>query len=624
MALFFDLSVPYLEREHGASSSTGAAAENKALRSARLRAAVKALELGYAGVAYDRPFRGVVADSDRSRSAAPFPLPSLLAAAPSLAAAAALHRRLLRSPPSPPFRQFSRITLSLDSPAAVASSSSNPVLRTYDIVAIRPLNQAAFDHACKFSEVDMISIDFSQKLPFRLKLPLVEVAIKRGLHFEITYSHLIADVNVRRQMLADAKLLVEWTRGKNVIISSAASSVNDIRGPYDVTNLVVFLLGLSMERAKAAISTNCRSLLVKALRKKHFYKETIRIERILPDNEQFDSKKFLLSNLINWDPISSGEGDLPSLDDIANSTPSKKQNASSKAIDFTSITDGTPFLLSHNATIISSSNNLSACAVPDEVSQQDEANEVLIENSLSTSVTALEEQISPPETILVPLDNIEKLPVEAILASEADALQSDHMELEDCNTTVGDTVLLSSDANLSSFTVTENTQTYNGFLEDDEGSKHCETEAHKDVTELMKCIASASGNQDQTQLNDDNYYSNSMKDDMHTEGVKVRTAEREASPEEVASAHDEEWQNFTTEPALTGQREGLDAFLEEMHAMDVIKDTNVVEREDIPSGNTVSLEKILIKEEERMPSRCSATIGAKSFEVKSGSRFCSN
>lgn len=153
MALFFDLSVPYLEREHGASSSTGAAAENKALRSARLRAAVKALELGYAGVAYDRPFRGVVADSDRSRSAAPFPLPSLLAAAPSLAAAAALHRRLLRSPPSPPFRQFSRITLSLDSPAAVASSSSNPVLRTYDIVAIRPLNQAAFDHACKFSEV---------------------------------------------------------------------------------------------------------------------------------------------------------------------------------------------------------------------------------------------------------------------------------------------------------------------------------------------------------------------------------------------------------------------------------------------------------------------------------------
>nr|CAD1817588.1 unnamed protein product [Ananas comosus var. bracteatus] len=582
MALFFDLSVPYLEREHGASSSTGASAENKALRSARLRAAVKALELGYAGVAYDRPFRGVVADSDRSRPPHPSPSPrssqppppspppppstvasSALLPRPPSASSPASPSPSTPPPPSlppPPTPCSGPTTSSPSGPSTRPRSTtpaSSPRCANFDAHSMNAQSPFSYD-LC----VDMISIDFSQKLPFRLKLPLVEVAIKRGLHFEITYSHLIADVNVRRQMLADAKLLVEWTRGKNVIISSAASSVNDIRGPYDVTNLVVFLLGLSMERAKAAISTNCRSLLVKALRKKHFYKETIRIERILPDNEQFDSKKFLLSNLINWDPISSGEGDLPSLDDIANSTPSKKQNASSKAIDFTSITDGTPFLLSHNATIISSSNNLSACAVPDEVSQQDEANEVLIENSLSTSVTALEEQISPPETILVPLDNIEKLPVEAILASEADALQSDHMELEDCNTTVGDTVLLSSDANLSSFTVTENTQTYNGFLEDDEGSKHCETEAHKDVTELMKCIASASGNQDQTQLNDDNYYSNSMEDDMHTEGVKVRTAEREASPEEVASAHDEEWQNFTTEPALTGQREGLDAFLE--------------------------------------------------------------
>jgi len=62
------------------------------------------------------------------------------------------------------------------------------------------------------------------------------------------------------------QLLVDWTRGKNLFISSSASGINDIRGPYDVANLSSFLLGLSKERAKAAISGNCRSsILVKFL-----------------------------------------------------------------------------------------------------------------------------------------------------------------------------------------------------------------------------------------------------------------------------------------------------------------------------------------------------------------------
>lgn len=54
------------------------------------------------------------------------------------------------------------------------------------------------------------------------------------------------------------QLLVDWTRGKNIIIASAAPTANELRGPYDVANLSS-LLGLSMERAKAAVSKNCRS-----------------------------------------------------------------------------------------------------------------------------------------------------------------------------------------------------------------------------------------------------------------------------------------------------------------------------------------------------------------------------
>ena len=50
---------------------------------------------------------------------------------------------------------------------------------------------------------------------------------------------------------------MDWTKGKNLIISSGSPSVTELRGPNDVINLMS-LLGLSSERARAAISVNCR------------------------------------------------------------------------------------------------------------------------------------------------------------------------------------------------------------------------------------------------------------------------------------------------------------------------------------------------------------------------------
>ncbi|KAB1227051.1 Ribonuclease P protein subunit p30 [Morella rubra] len=194
----------------------------------------------------------------------------------------------------------------------------------------------------KSNWVDIIAIDFSEKLPFRLKLPMVKAAIERGVYFEITYSDLISDVRTRRQMISNAKLLVDWTRGKNLILSSAAPSVNDIRGPNDVANLSS-LLGLSMERAKAAISKNCRILVAKSLRKKQFYKEAIRVE-VISAGGQLDSTKSLSGDWLKWDPISSCEGDLL-LEDMAKSfSASSEASKTVKAIDFTSVIDSMPSL----------------------------------------------------------------------------------------------------------------------------------------------------------------------------------------------------------------------------------------------------------------------------------------
>ncbi|KAL0003776.1 hypothetical protein SO802_011337 [Lithocarpus litseifolius] len=324
---FFDLNIPYLD-------------SSQSNKTTRTKLVVKAMELGYTGIAYNRTIKGVMSDHDRC-SISPLTLSSLLNLVPSLSLSVNFHRDLLGVPRATPFRQYTRLTVVAENHSqSLALNSGNPVLKTYDLVAVKPLDQTVFDDACDKSEVDIIAIDFSERLPFRLKQAKVKAAIERGVYFEITYSDLIADVQTRRQMISNAKLLVDWTRGKNLIFSSAAPSVNELRGPYDVANLSS-LLGLSMERAKAAISKNCRTLIANALRKKQFFKDAIRVEAI-PSGAQLDFNKTLASDCFKWDPISSGEGDLLLEDMVKSFSASSKVSKTIKAIDFASVIDSMP------------------------------------------------------------------------------------------------------------------------------------------------------------------------------------------------------------------------------------------------------------------------------------------
>ncbi|VYS61486.1 unnamed protein product [Arabidopsis thaliana] len=58
-------------------------------------------------------------------------------------------------------------------------TSGNPILKSYDIILVRPMNQNAFDYACEKAEVDLISIDFTDKMLFRLKHPM------RGMYSDL-------------------------------------------------------------------------------------------------------------------------------------------------------------------------------------------------------------------------------------------------------------------------------------------------------------------------------------------------------------------------------------------------------------------------------------------------------
>ncbi|KAJ4833885.1 hypothetical protein Tsubulata_047730 [Turnera subulata] len=331
---FFDLNIPYEPPSKSSSSSTNNNSNT------RLNLASKAMELGYSGVAYNRTIKTTLSDLDRCTIPlfSSDRLLSVSTSPASLASSVSFHRDLLSVPRSSPFRQYTRLTLAFDrANQATVLNGHNAVVKSYDLVAVLPLSQSAFDYACQTAEVHIISIDLAEKLPFRLSFSLVNAAMKRGVYFEILYSGFIADSNSRKGILNSYKMLLDMTGGKNLIISSAAPSVNEFRGPYDVANLLS-LFGLSMERAKAAISKNCRNLITNVMRKKHFYKETIRIEPI-QHGQKSDMNKSLALDLFNWDPISSGEGDLE-LDDLAQSfSVTTRTSKTVKAIDFASLVD---------------------------------------------------------------------------------------------------------------------------------------------------------------------------------------------------------------------------------------------------------------------------------------------
>ncbi|XP_022008688.1 protein GAMETOPHYTE DEFECTIVE 1 isoform X2 [Helianthus annuus] len=418
---FFDLNIPYTESPNQTSTNN---------KSTRLKLAVKAMELGYTGVAYNRTITGVMSKDDHC-SIFLFPLSSVLKLSPSISSAVNLHRRLLNVPTTAPFRQYTRLTFVVDSEAKGSClNSGNPVIKSYDIVAVRPLSQDVFDKACKSYEVDIIAIDFSANR-FQLRQPLIKAAIERGVYFEITYSGLLVDAPLRRQIISNAKLLVDWTRGKNVIFSSAAASVTEFRGPYDVANLAC-LLGFSMERAKASLSKTCRSLLENSLRKKKFYKEAIRVELI--SSTEDDS----MDDWLKWDPISSDEvnGNLETLAGVETSETCamiieepEQQNLSLKVYDDT-----------HEENVIDEKEGENMCSddpnsgilipIDDNPSnlQCEEANNLSLNACLVPPMTESNEAGLPEEVLeqhMIDTKDVAVIPVSSCLASSGVSLNED-------------------------------------------------------------------------------------------------------------------------------------------------------------------------------------------------------
>jgi RNase P/RNase MRP subunit p30 len=89
-------------------------------------------------------------------------------------------------------QQLSRITVGVEDLAeAQALASASLALLRYDIVAACPRSLPALIHLCKTADVDIISLDLNHQMHFTVDQKLIAAARKRGVVFEVCYSHLM-------------------------------------------------------------------------------------------------------------------------------------------------------------------------------------------------------------------------------------------------------------------------------------------------------------------------------------------------------------------------------------------------------------------------------------------------
>lgn len=151
----------------------------------------------------------------------------------------------------PGLKILSRLTLT------IADTSQNHRINTltsnFDIIALRPTNEKAFQLCCAQLECDIVSLDFAQRVPFPIKFKTVASALQRGIRFEICYSAgITGGSDARRNLIGGAAALIRATRSRGIILSSEARTALGLRGPWDVVNLAQ-VWGLSQERGREAV-----------------------------------------------------------------------------------------------------------------------------------------------------------------------------------------------------------------------------------------------------------------------------------------------------------------------------------------------------------------------------------
>lgn len=175
----------------------------------------------------------------------------------------------------PQLTLLTRLNLTISDPSQnhrLAQFSS-----TFSLLALRPVNEKALQLCCNSLDCDIISLDFTTRLPFLLKFKTLSAALQRGIRFEITYSpSLTSGSDAKRHLIAGATSLIRATRGRGIIISSEAKTALGLRGPHDVMNLCQ-IWGLEQARGKEAVCEEAGKVVRLAALKRQSYRGVITV-----------------------------------------------------------------------------------------------------------------------------------------------------------------------------------------------------------------------------------------------------------------------------------------------------------------------------------------------------------
>lgn len=180
-------------------------------------------------------------------------------------------------------RVLRRVTLFIDDASHLPLLQSS-VLAQYDLVAVYVTTEKMLQMTLQF-DFDILQCAVEKKNMFHIKRPHVHVAqqkvchdcfvisteiescslltsrasgnTEQGIHFEICYGPALRDTNSRRNTFSNAASLTRATNGKQIVLSSGARNVIELRGARDMINLGI-LFGMPQEEAHNA-ATRCAS-----------------------------------------------------------------------------------------------------------------------------------------------------------------------------------------------------------------------------------------------------------------------------------------------------------------------------------------------------------------------------
>ena len=194
-------------------------------------------------------------------------------------------RRELPATKYPNLKLFSRLTVVVNDPARCQGLTK--IQHCFDILAIQPLSEKALQLCTSNLDIDLVSLNFANKLPFFLKHKTVGSAIDKGIKFEICYATVVGGyatdqtVNVqlvKKNFFNNVLQLIRSSRSKGLVVSSGALSPLQARGSLDVLTLLKSV-GLDSGRSRACVTITPEKVLVSGRLRGKSYKQTVVIGR---------------------------------------------------------------------------------------------------------------------------------------------------------------------------------------------------------------------------------------------------------------------------------------------------------------------------------------------------------